>query len=148
MVLKGYVGYQPRNSVVHLCTVCFFMPRNALALGPSGETNELYPAKDTESCRPIRTALLSVGPPCPYLNAVALLLFSGYHKCSKEEAARLAALVYRVRFGESKQELQAIPSMVRELVPSDMVKMQSSNDWKRAIVAAYNSDAGKCTVIF
>lgn len=33
----------------------------------------------------------------------------GYHKCSKEEAARLAALIYRVRFGESKQELQAIP---------------------------------------
>lgn len=37
------------------------------------------------------------------------LLSSGYHKCSKEEASRLAALVYRVRFGESKQELQAIP---------------------------------------
>lgn len=36
-------------------------------------------------------------------------LIRGYHKCSKEEAAKLAALVYRVRFGESKQELQAIP---------------------------------------
>lgn len=36
-------------------------------------------------------------------------LLRGYHKCSKEEAAKLAALVYRVRFGESKQELQAIP---------------------------------------
>lgn len=35
--------------------------------------------------------------------------FVGYHKCTKEEAARLAALVYRVRFGESKQELQSIP---------------------------------------
>lgn len=33
----------------------------------------------------------------------------GYHKCTKEEASRLAALVYRVRFGESKQELGAIP---------------------------------------
>jgi len=33
----------------------------------------------------------------------------GYHKCTKEEASRLAALIYRVRFGESKQELQAIP---------------------------------------
>lgn len=69
-------------------------------------------------------------------------LLRGYHKCSKEEAARLAALVYRVRFGESKQELQAIPQMVRELVPADMIKMQSSSEWKRAIVAAYNSDAG------
>lgn len=36
-------------------------------------------------------------------------LLRGYHKCSKEEAIKLAALVYRVRFGESKQELQAIP---------------------------------------
>jgi hypothetical protein len=38
-----------------------------------------------------------------------LSFISGYHKCSKDEASRLAALVYRVRFGESKQELQAIP---------------------------------------
>lgn len=36
-------------------------------------------------------------------------LLRGYHKSSKEEAAKLAAIVYRVRFGESKQELQAIP---------------------------------------
>ncbi|XP_054284599.1 myosin-VIIa [Macrosteles quadrilineatus] len=69
-------------------------------------------------------------------------LLRGYHKCTKEEAARLAALVYRVRFGESKQELQAIPQMLRELVPGDLLKVQSSADWKRAIVAAYNQDAG------
>lgn len=36
-------------------------------------------------------------------------LLRGYHKCSREEAAKLAALVYRVRYGENKQELQAIP---------------------------------------
>lgn len=36
-------------------------------------------------------------------------LLRGYHKCSKDESVKLAALVYRVRFGESKQELQAIP---------------------------------------
>lgn len=28
--------------------------------------------------------------------------------------------------------------MLRELVPSDLIKVQSSADWKRAIVAAYN----------
>ncbi|KOX78782.1 Myosin-VIIa [Melipona quadrifasciata] len=69
-------------------------------------------------------------------------LLRGYHKCTKEEASRLAALVYRVRFGESKQELQAIPQMLRELIPGDLVKVQSSNDWKRSIIAAYNQDAG------
>ncbi|KAG5675745.1 hypothetical protein PVAND_005623 [Polypedilum vanderplanki] len=69
-------------------------------------------------------------------------LLRGYHKCTKEEAAKLGALVYRVRFGESKQELQAILQMLRELVPSDLIKLQGSNDWKRAIVSAYNQDAG------
>lgn len=33
--------------------------------------------------------------------------------------------------------------MLRELVPGDLLKVQSSADWKRAIVAAYNQDAGK-----
>ncbi|XP_063242244.1 myosin-VIIa [Bacillus rossius redtenbacheri] len=69
-------------------------------------------------------------------------LLRGYHKCTKEEASRLAALVYRVRFGESKQELQAIPQMLRELIPSDLMKIQNANDWKRSIVASYNQDAG------
>ncbi|KMQ87708.1 myosin-viia-like isoform x3 protein [Lasius niger] len=69
-------------------------------------------------------------------------LLRGYHKCMKEEASRLAALIYRVRFGESKQELQAIPQMLRELVPGDLIKIQSFNDWKRSIIAAYNQDAG------
>ncbi|XP_067621063.1 myosin-VIIa [Eurosta solidaginis] len=69
-------------------------------------------------------------------------LLRGYHKCSREEAAKLAALVYRVRYGENKQELQAIPQMLRELIPSDIMKMQSTNEWKRAIVASYNQDGG------
>lgn len=32
--------------------------------------------------------------------------------------------------------------MLRELIPADLVKVQNANDWKRAIVAAYNQDAG------
>lgn len=32
--------------------------------------------------------------------------------------------------------------MIRELVPADLVKVQSTNDWKRQIVAAYNHDSG------
>ncbi|XP_045511744.1 myosin-VIIa [Colias croceus] len=69
-------------------------------------------------------------------------LLRGYHRCGREEAARLAALAYRARFGDNKQELQAIPQMLRELVPADLIKLQSSADWKRAIVASYNQDAG------
>lgn len=69
-------------------------------------------------------------------------LLRGYHRCGREEAARLAALAYRARFGDNKQELQAIPQMLRELIPADLIKLQSSADWKRAIVASYNQDAG------
>ena len=63
---------------------------------------------------------------------------TGYHKCTKEEAATLAALIYRVKFGESKQELQMIPQMLRELVPTDLIKQMSAADWKREIVRCYN----------
>ncbi|BES88965.1 Myosin-VIIa [Nesidiocoris tenuis] len=69
-------------------------------------------------------------------------LLRGYHKCTKEESAKLAALVYRVRFGENKQELQTIPQKLRELIPQDLMKLQSAADWKRSIIAAYNQDAG------
>jgi len=32
--------------------------------------------------------------------------------------------------------------MLRELIPSDLVKLQNPNDWKRLVVAAYNQDGG------
>ncbi|XP_045594548.1 myosin-VIIa isoform X2 [Procambarus clarkii] len=69
-------------------------------------------------------------------------LLRGYHRCTKDEASRLAALVYRVRFAESKQELSLIPSMLRDLIPADLAKSQSTTEWKRLIVQHYNGDAG------
>lgn len=69
-------------------------------------------------------------------------LLRGYHKCTKEDVARLGALIYRVRFGDSKSELQAIPSMLHELIPADMIKQQTTTEWKKSIVAAYSADAG------
>ena len=47
-----------------------------------------------------------------------------------------------MKFGESKQELSALPHMLRELVPIDVVKQMSTQDWKREIVRAYNQDSG------
>lgn len=32
--------------------------------------------------------------------------------------------------------------MLRELIPADLLKVQSSVDWKRTITAAYNQDTG------
>lgn len=36
-------------------------------------------------------------------------LLRGYHKCDKIDAIRLAALIYRSKYGDSKAELQGIP---------------------------------------
>lgn len=36
-------------------------------------------------------------------------LLRGYHKCTKDDAARLAAFIYRIRFSNSRSELQLIP---------------------------------------
>jgi len=58
-------------------------------------------------------------------------LLRGYHKCSKEDAARLGAMIYRVRFSESKNELQSIPNMLHELVPADLIKLQTPSEWKK-----------------
>ncbi|XP_065580984.1 myosin-VIIa-like isoform X3 [Artemia franciscana] len=67
-------------------------------------------------------------------------LLRGYHKCTRDEAVKLAALIYRARFGSSTQEFSSIGSMLRELVPIDLVKLLSSSDWKKAIAAAHQDD--------
>nr|ASM47588.1 myosin VIIa [Leptochiton asellus] len=73
-------------------------------------------------------------------------LLRGYHQCTRQDAARLGALVYRVKFGDDKTNLQNIPRMLKELIPADMIRQQSPDDWKRAIVATFNQDAGKTNV--
>ena len=70
-------------------------------------------------------------------------LLRGYHNCSKEDAVQLAALQYRVCFGESKKEFGSIPSMLNEIVPHDLVHSMDSGEWKKAIVLAYNKHTCK-----
>ncbi|KAH9525794.1 hypothetical protein Btru_002382 [Bulinus truncatus] len=67
----------------------------------------------------------------------------GYHRCTKDEAAQLGATIYRVMYGEDKSNLTKIPEFLNRLIPGDLVKAQSTDDWKRNIIAAYNKDAGK-----
>jgi myosin-7 len=70
-------------------------------------------------------------------------LIRGYHKCSKEEAVQLAALQYRVRFGENKSEFGSIPHMLRDLVPKDLIDVMTPDEWKKSIVMAFNKNSGK-----
>ncbi|XP_047450063.1 myosin VIIAa isoform X3 [Mugil cephalus] len=67
----------------------------------------------------------------------------GYHKCSREEVFQLAALIYRVKFEDDKSHFPTIPKMLQELVPQDLVRQMSPDDWKRSVVAYFNKQAGK-----
>ncbi|KAF3693356.1 Unconventional myosin-VIIa [Channa argus] len=67
----------------------------------------------------------------------------GYHKCSREEVFQLAALIYRVKFEEDKSHFPTIPKILRELVPQDLIRQMSPDDWKRSVVAYFNKQAGK-----
>ena len=51
----------------------------------------------------------------------------------------LASLMYRINYSESKQDVSAV---LKEILPADIIKMVSNQDWKREIVKAYNQDAG------
>ena len=66
-------------------------------------------------------------------------LLRGYHQCTKEEASILGALIYRVKFAETKTD---ISSVLKSLIPSDLLKIQSSYEWKKEIARAYNKDSG------
>uniref|UniRef100_A0A8C9U0C5 Myosin VIIAa n=1 Tax=Scleropages formosus TaxID=113540 RepID=A0A8C9U0C5_SCLFO len=67
----------------------------------------------------------------------------GYHKCSREEVFQLAALIYRVKFEDDKSHFPNIPKMLKELVPQDLIRQMSPDDWKRSVVAYFNKHAGK-----
>ncbi|XP_041088780.1 myosin VIIAa [Polyodon spathula] len=67
----------------------------------------------------------------------------GYHKCSREEVFQLGALIYRVKFEDDKSHFPSITKILKELVPQDLIRQLSPDDWKRSIVAYFNKQAGK-----
>ena len=73
-------------------------------------------------------------------------LLRGYHKCTAEDAVKLAALQYRVRFGDNKKEFGSIPTILKELVPHDLVHEMSADEWKKKIVGAFNKHGSKSKV--
>jgi len=73
-------------------------------------------------------------------------LLRGYHNCSKEDAVKLAALQYRVLFGDDKKEFGNIPAMLGNFVPGDLKSTMSADEWKKAIVGAFNKDSGKSKI--
>ncbi|KAK9519887.1 hypothetical protein VZT92_022588 [Zoarces viviparus] len=66
----------------------------------------------------------------------------GYHVCSKEEMLNIAALLFRIKVSNDKNQLVMIPKMLKELVPADQLKAMSENEWKKSIVSSFNKQAG------
>uniref|UniRef100_A0A8C3JZP0 Myosin VIIB n=1 Tax=Calidris pygmaea TaxID=425635 RepID=A0A8C3JZP0_9CHAR len=67
----------------------------------------------------------------------------GYHKCSKDEAVQLAGLIYKVRFNNDRTQLATIPKILKELVPDNLLRAISTDEWKKSIIAAYSKHEGK-----
>ena len=65
----------------------------------------------------------------------------GWHRVETAQAAQLAALVYRARFGDSKEELSSRPQVLGEILPHDQVKAQSVKDWTRAIEKQFSKQS-------
>lgn len=58
-------------------------------------------------------------------------LLRGYHKCRTDEAVELAAFIYRVRYGEDSSQLDNISKFIKDLVPVDLLKQLTPEEWKR-----------------
>ncbi|XP_030312241.1 unconventional myosin-VIIb isoform X2 [Calypte anna] len=67
----------------------------------------------------------------------------GYHKCSKDEAVQLAGLIYKVRFDGDRAQLAAIPKILKELVPDNLLRAVSPDEWRKSIIAAYSKHEEK-----
>eukprot|EP00112_Aurelia_sp_Birch-Aquarium-sp1_P015328 Seg339.1 transcript_id=Seg339.1/GoldUCD/mRNA.D3Y31 product=Myosin-VIIa protein_id=Seg339.1/GoldUCD/D3Y31 len=70
-------------------------------------------------------------------------LLRGYHKCTTEEAVQLAALQYRVRYGEDRAPFQYFNRILPSLVPNDVVQQKTSDEWSKQILTHYNKSASK-----
>ncbi|XP_063977015.1 myosin-VIIa-like isoform X2 [Diachasmimorpha longicaudata] len=66
----------------------------------------------------------------------------GYHNCSKQDAIKLAALIYRSKFGNAKDEMAQVPYKLKEFIPADIVHVYRPNDWKKHISSSYNQQSG------
>ncbi|XP_006817956.1 myosin-VIIa-like [Saccoglossus kowalevskii] len=65
-------------------------------------------------------------------------LLKGYHKCTKKEASDLAALQYRVRYGDNKAAFQSLHNNVNEYIPQDIIAQQNAECWRKDIESAYD----------
>lgn len=60
----------------------------------------------------------------------------GFHKCSQEDAVHLAGLIYKAQFDNDRSQLASIPKILRQLVPENLTRLMSSEEWKKVLDGA------------
>lgn len=78
-----------------------------------------------------------------YFNQELPKYLRGYHRFGKTEVVKIAALIYRAHFGDDQQNSTHSELNLQTLLPNDMIRLQSSSDWRKKIIADYSKDAGK-----
>lgn len=64
----------------------------------------------------------------------------GYHKCTKQDAVKLAALIVRAKYESNMAEVQAfLQRGLKEVIPVDVIKAASASEWRKNILAEYSS---------
>lgn len=65
----------------------------------------------------------------------------GYHKCTKQDVIKLAALILRVRYYDNTLDVQNVLSQhgVKDIIPVDMVRAAPTNEWKKTIFTEYRN---------
>ncbi|XP_029380560.1 unconventional myosin-VIIb-like, partial [Echeneis naucrates] len=66
----------------------------------------------------------------------------GYHNCTREDMINLGGLLLRCKIDSDRSQFVMIPRMLRELVPADKIKIMSSEEWKKLLIASYKKQSG------
>uniref|UniRef100_A0A8C2VAX4 Unconventional myosin-VIIb n=1 Tax=Chinchilla lanigera TaxID=34839 RepID=A0A8C2VAX4_CHILA len=58
----------------------------------------------------------------------------GFHKCSREDAVHLAGLIYKAQFDNDQSQLASVPKILRDLVPENLIRLMSSEEWRKSLL--------------
>ncbi|XP_036176595.1 unconventional myosin-VIIb [Myotis myotis] len=67
----------------------------------------------------------------------------GFHKCSREDAVQLAGLICKAQFNSDPAQLASTPKVLGELVPENLTRLMSPEEWRKSILLAYDQHRDK-----
>lgn len=68
---------------------------------------------------------------------------NGYYKVPKADAVKVAALLYRIQFGDDTVALQRnTHDVLVQILPEDVMNATKTDEWKKLILAMFNQHQG------